>query len=117
MGWGPKARGLAHGAQARIRRLDGRREGSNASDNAFFPEETGYGGQILNEEKTEVLPTRILRLPEVIFRVGLKRASFYRSISSGVFPPPISLGASGRGVGRAANRCMDCGAEVMRNHN
>jgi len=40
---------------------------------------------------------RILRLPEVIERVGLKRASIYSHISQGSFPKPISLGA--RAVG------------------
>ncbi len=40
---------------------------------------------------------RILRLPEVIRRVGLRRASIYLHISKGSFPKPISLGA--RAVG------------------
>lgn len=40
---------------------------------------------------------RILRLPEVIGRVGLRRASIYLHISKGSFPKPISLGA--RAVG------------------
>ncbi len=40
---------------------------------------------------------RILRLPEVISRVGLRRASIYLHISKGSFPKPISLGA--RAVG------------------
>lgn len=47
---------------------------------------------MLNEEKTEVLPTRILRLPEVINRVGLKRASIYAAITRGSFPKQITLG-------------------------
>ncbi|MFA4994876.1 MAG: AlpA family transcriptional regulator [Bdellovibrionales bacterium] len=47
---------------------------------------------MLNEEKTEALPTRILRLPEVINRVGLKRASIYQYISIGAFPRSVSLG-------------------------
>ena len=42
-------------------------------------------------------PYRILRLPEVICRVGLRRASIYLHISKGSFPKPISLGA--RAVG------------------
>lgn len=42
-------------------------------------------------------PYRILRLPEVIGRVGLRRASIYLHISKGSFPKPISLGA--RAVG------------------
>jgi prophage regulatory protein len=31
-------------------------------------------------------------LPEVISRVGLKRASIYQYVSDGAFPRPISLG-------------------------
>ncbi len=42
-------------------------------------------------------PYRILRLPEIIGRVGLRRASIYLHISKGLFPKPISLGA--RAVG------------------
>jgi prophage regulatory protein len=37
-------------------------------------------------------PIYILRLPEVISRVGLKRASIYQYISQGLFPKQISLG-------------------------
>jgi len=40
---------------------------------------------------------RILRLPEVIARVGLKRASIYLHMVDGSFPRQISLGA--RAVG------------------
>lgn len=40
---------------------------------------------------------RILRLPEVMGRVGLRRASIYLHVSKGSFPKPISLGA--RAVG------------------
>jgi len=36
---------------------------------------------------------RILRLPEVINRVGLKRAAIYLHIAQGNFPKQISLGA------------------------
>jgi len=42
-------------------------------------------------------PTRILRLPEVIARVGLRRASVYAYVKDGRFPAPIVLGA--RAVG------------------
>ena len=37
-------------------------------------------------------PRRILRLPEVMQRVGLKHASIYERISKGLFPAPIPLG-------------------------
>jgi prophage regulatory protein len=40
---------------------------------------------------------RILRLPDVISRVGLRRASIYLHMTKGSFPKPISLGA--RAVG------------------
>lgn len=42
-------------------------------------------------------PTRILRLPEVIARTGLSRATIYARMSQGRFPRPVSLGA--RAVG------------------
>lgn len=34
---------------------------------------------------------RLLRLPQVIEAVGLKRASIYLRIKDGTFPPPIQL--------------------------
>lgn len=42
-------------------------------------------------------PVRILRLPDVMSRVGLRRASIYLHITNGSYPKPISLGA--RAVG------------------
>jgi prophage regulatory protein len=42
-------------------------------------------------------PTRILRLPEVMDRVGICRASIYQNMGQGTFPKSISLGA--RAVG------------------
>lgn len=58
-----------------------------------------------DEFGTVVLPTnhqpqssiRILRLPDVMKRVGLCRASIYAHMTSGTFPRSISLGA--RAVG------------------
>ena len=38
------------------------------------------------------LPLKVLRLPEVIVRVGLKRASIYQRIQTGSFPKPVPLG-------------------------
>jgi len=35
---------------------------------------------------------KILRLPEVISRVGLKRSSIYQRINAGDFPKPMPLG-------------------------
>ncbi len=40
---------------------------------------------------------RILRLPDVMARVGLKHSSIYQYISDGNFPRPVSLGS--RAVG------------------
>jgi prophage regulatory protein len=40
---------------------------------------------------------KILRLPEVISRVGLKKASIYAYMSVGNFPKPIHLGLRARG--------------------
>jgi prophage regulatory protein len=37
-------------------------------------------------------PLRLLRLPEVISRVGLKRSSIYQRMSEGRFPKARSLG-------------------------
>ena len=37
-------------------------------------------------------PTRLLRLPEVMTRVGLKRSSIYQRMSEGRFPKSRSLG-------------------------
>ena len=42
-------------------------------------------------------PTCILRLPEVMARVGIRRALIYQRIADGTFPKQISLGA--RAVG------------------
>jgi len=35
---------------------------------------------------------RILRLPEVIHRTGLRRSSIYLAIDQGRFPRPVSIG-------------------------
>lgn len=37
-------------------------------------------------------PARLLRLPEVIARVGLKRSAIYQRMSEGRFPKSRSLG-------------------------
>lgn len=36
-------------------------------------------------------PHRLLRLPAVIDRVGLHRATIYRKVESGEFPKPIHI--------------------------
>ena len=38
-------------------------------------------------------PKKFLRLPAVIEKVGLKRATIYKHIKAGTFPAPIQLGA------------------------
>jgi prophage regulatory protein len=44
----------------------------------------------------ELLPiarsTRLLRLPEVIARVGLKRSTIYKRMGEGTFPKPKKIG-------------------------
>lgn len=55
----------------------------------------GQNGQAVNREGQERL--RILRLREVLGRVGLSRSSVYKFISEGRFPKQVSLGA--RAVG------------------
>ena len=40
---------------------------------------------------------RIIRLPEVIKRTGLPRASIYQQMSLGIFPKPIALSIRSRG--------------------
>jgi prophage regulatory protein len=43
------------------------------------------------------MPTRILRLAEVVRNTGLPRSSLYAKVSEGTFPAPVKLGA--RSVG------------------
>ena len=40
----------------------------------------------------DVGPLRLLRLPEVLARVGLKRSALYEIVSRGSFPRPCRLG-------------------------
>jgi prophage regulatory protein len=42
-------------------------------------------------------PSRILRLPAVISRTGLPRASIYQQMALGSFPKPIALSTRSRG--------------------
>jgi prophage regulatory protein len=37
-------------------------------------------------------PTRLIRLPEVMMRVGLRRSSIYKKMSDGRFPKSRSIG-------------------------
>jgi prophage regulatory protein len=40
---------------------------------------------------------RIIRLPEVIKRTGLPRASIYQQMALGIFPKPVALSTRSRG--------------------
>jgi len=53
------------------------------------------GAQIKEDTKHP----RILRLPEVLARVGLKKTSLYGLIEEGLFPKPRKLMANSRSVG------------------
>lgn len=35
---------------------------------------------------------RIMRLPEVLAKIGISRSTLYRAVSGGEFPKPIRLG-------------------------
>ena len=43
-------------------------------------------------EEPATLPARLLRLPEVMARVGMKRSAIYQRMSEGRFPKSRSLG-------------------------
>lgn len=49
--------------------------------------------------------TRMLRIAQVMDRVGLSRATIYRRISEGNFPSPVNLG--GQSVGWIEVEIMD----------
>jgi prophage regulatory protein len=44
------------------------------------------------------MPESLLRLPQVLERTGLRRASLYAKIKQNQFPEPIPLGVGGRTV-------------------
>ncbi|MBA4305807.1 MAG: transcriptional regulator [Sphingopyxis sp.] len=48
--------------------------------------------QLANGEHSLVKPIRLIRLPAVIARVGIKRSMIYRLMSEGRFPRSRSLG-------------------------
>lgn len=39
------------------------------------------------------MSTRLIRLPEVMRIVGLRRSAIYQRVAAGTFPPPVSIGA------------------------
>jgi len=75
-----------------------RQQGSAAPDSGGRSAAPCGSGQFATVAAVITTPqTRILRLPEVMARVGLKRASIYQHIAAGTFPKQISLGV--RAVG------------------
>ena len=49
--------------------------------------------------ETTMSDKKILRLPAVVERVGLRRSAIYAAIQRGQFPSPIKLLPSGRAAG------------------
>jgi len=60
-----------------------------------FQDQSAFEGSARDSAVTAALntPRRLLRLPEVISRVGLKRSSIYQRMSDGRFPKSRSLGS------------------------
>lgn len=50
------------------------------------------GEPIEKEPRNTRRVTRLIRLPEVMSRVGLGRSTIYRWMSEGKFPKPVQLG-------------------------
>lgn len=48
--------------------------------------------QATSYEQNEVTPRRLIRLPEVLKRVGLSRARMYGLINAGRFPKQVRIG-------------------------
>jgi prophage regulatory protein len=48
--------------------------------------------------ENDLKPQRLMKLPEVMARVGLAKATIYTRFQNGGFPKPVSLGASSRWV-------------------
>ena len=40
----------------------------------------------------DVAPVRLLRLPDVLVRVGISRSAVYELVQRGAFPRPVKLG-------------------------
>jgi prophage regulatory protein len=50
-----------------------------------------------DDRKHSPKPVRLLRLPEVVHRSGLPRASIYEQMAQGLFPKPVALSTRSRG--------------------
>lgn len=59
---------------------------------ATVPQSKDSGPPFVQTESSPPSPARLLRLPEVIARVGLKRSAIYQRMSEGRFPRSRSLG-------------------------
>ena len=57
-----------------------------------FSDKTGFGSASQVEGPPALAAARLIRLPEVIARVGLKRSAIYQRMSEGRFPKSRSLG-------------------------
>ena len=58
--------------------------------------------------------TRLIRLPEVVHRVGLGRSTIYRWMAAGRFPKPVQLG--GYAVAWAEGEVEQWIADRLRQH-
>lgn len=67
---------------------------NNSDQFALRQQEAGCVGlvAVTSPASCSSQPVRILRLPEVITRVGLKRASIYLRVADGTFPKQIAIG-------------------------
>lgn len=59
---------------------------------ATVPQSNDSVTPFVQTESSPPSPARLLRLPEVIARVGLKRSAIYQRMSEGRFPRSRSLG-------------------------
>ena len=59
---------------------------------AAIPQTPDFTSTSDQEMPTRSPPARLLRLPEVMARVGLKRSAIYQRMSEGRFPRSRSLG-------------------------
>lgn len=50
---------------------------------------------------------RLIRLPEVINKIGLSRPTVYRMIERGEFPKPVKQGRTSAWVSREVNDYLD----------
>lgn len=57
-----------------------------------IPQSKDTAPPLVESASSAASPQRLLRLPEVIARVGLKRSAIYQRMSEGRFPKSRSLG-------------------------